>query len=152
MPMIVVGADSPTGAGIVAAATGRGGEVRAFVSDEATAAELRSRSVKVALGDVSDVSHVGGAARGCFSAVLVAEAAFDGRTLSFAATPEQAIVGWVSAAVEAGVTRVVLVDGPHVPEAVEAIAGARESAVVGGRAPLEEIVAEVLALDDAERL
>lgn len=152
MPMIVVGADSPTGAGIVAAAAERCGEVRAFVSDEAAAADLRSRSVKVALGDVSDLSHVEGAARGCFCAVLVAEAAFDGRLMSFASNPEQAIVGWVSAALEAGVTRVVLVHAPPVTDAVEAITGARESAVVDGRAPLDEIVAEVLALDDAERL
>jgi putative NADH-flavin reductase len=150
MPMIVVGADSPAGSGIVTAATARGGEVRAFVSDEAVAADFRGRSVKVALGDVSDTSHVGGAALGCFSAVLVAEAAFDGRVMSFAEGPEEAILGWVDAAIGAGVTRVVLVDGPHVPAAVRAIARAPESAVVAGtQMPMSEVVDAVLALDDA---
>jgi uncharacterized protein YbjT (DUF2867 family) len=83
MPMIVVGADTDVGMAIVTAAGARGGEIRAFVSDEAIAAELRGRAVKVALGDLSDASHVGAAAIGCFSAVLIAGAVGDGRSLAF---------------------------------------------------------------------
>ena len=62
MPVIVIGADTPTGHAVVDALLPRRGEVRAFVSDPTEAAALKERGVKVAVGDVSDGSHIGGAA------------------------------------------------------------------------------------------
>ena len=154
MPLIVVGADTAVGQAVVAKALRRGGEVRAFVTDPEVAAALRDRGVKVAVGDVSDDSHVGGAAAGCFSAVLVPVAAFDGRPLAFVDDPPAAVAGWVEAVVTSGVTRVLLIDEPHLPAVAEAISSrAPQSAVVPveDRSP-EEIAAQVAELDDAGRL
>ena len=63
----------------------------------------------MALGDVSDPSHVGAACLRCFSAVLVTEAAHDGRERSFASGPEAVLAGWVDAVREAAVNRVIWV-------------------------------------------
>jgi hypothetical protein len=152
MPTIVVGADTEIGSAIVAAAAGRG-ETRAFVSEESTAERLRGAQVKVALGDLSDDSHVGGAALGCFCAVLVDHAAHDGRTFAFASSPDAVVSSWIAAVVESGVTRVVLVtDDPHGP-AAEGLTAAVESAIVDttGRS-VDEIASRVLALDDMREL
>ena len=84
MPVIVIGADTPLGPasrGTVADATA---EVRAFVTDPEHGMSPLPEGIKVAVGDVSDGSHVGGAAYGCFSAVLLTEAATDDRERSFA--------------------------------------------------------------------
>jgi putative NADH-flavin reductase len=153
MPMIVVGADTDVGMAIVAAATGRGGEIRAFVSDEATAAELRGRAVKVALGDLSDASHVGGAAIGCFSAVLVAAATGDGRTMAFGSEPDEVVRSWVEAVADSGATRAILVGPPDLAAAHAALGALPESGAIdpSGR-PAGEIAREVLELDDARRL
>jgi uncharacterized protein YbjT (DUF2867 family) len=150
MPMLVVGADTSVGDAIVERALTRDGQVRAFVSDDAAGARLRARSVKVALGDVSDSSHVGSAALGCFSVALVAEAALDGRDMAFASDPDAVIASWIRAVVESEVTRVVLVaPGPH-PTTQADLAAAPESAVVDttGLEP-EEVAERVLAIDDA---
>ena len=84
MPVIVVGADTPVGLSIVSALIEPDREVRAFVTDPDVSASLKAQGVKVALGDVSDPSHVGGACLNCFSAVLVTEAARDDRERAFA--------------------------------------------------------------------
>ncbi len=60
MPVIVVGADTPQGRAVVEGLVEPGREVRAFVSDPIVGAELRDMGVKVALGDVSDDSHIQG--------------------------------------------------------------------------------------------
>jgi uncharacterized protein YbjT (DUF2867 family) len=86
MPVIVVGADTSQGRAVVEGLLEPGREVRAFVSDPDAGAELRELGVKVALGDVSDDSHVQGACTNCFTAVLVTEAARDGRERSFASS------------------------------------------------------------------
>jgi uncharacterized protein YbjT (DUF2867 family) len=153
MPMIVVGADTEVGRAVVAAAVERGGETRVFVSDEGAAAELRGRAVKVALGDVSDASHVGGATIGCFSAVLVAAAAGDGRALAFGSDPHEVVRSWVAAAAGSLVRRVVLVGPSHLVDAIGALEAVPESAVVDptGR-PADEIAREVLELDEARNL
>jgi len=65
--------------------------------------------VKVALGDVSDFSHVEAAALNCFCAVLVAEAAMDGRERSFAATGQEVWEGWATAIRNAGLQRTIWV-------------------------------------------
>lgn len=113
--MIVVGADTLAGESILAELGQTEREVRVFVTDESKAQELRSLGYKVATGDVSDDSHVEGAALRCFSAVLVAEAAHDDRERSFASTPEQVMSGWARAVTSAGVRRVIWITDREPP-------------------------------------
>ncbi len=145
MPVIVVGADTSQGRAVVAGLAEPGREVRAFVSDPAVGAELRELGVKVALGDVSDDSHIQGACTNCFTAVLITEAARDGRERSFAANEEQVLKGWAAAAAASGVTRVIWVhEGEPPPVRV------REVRTVSPDHP--DLVGEVAALDDARVL
>lgn len=109
MPVIVVGADASRGAEIIDALAAGGGEVRAFVSDAAEAARCQDRGIKMAVGDVSDASHVGGAAMGAFTAVFVAAAATDTRERAFASSPAAVFSAWEEAATDAGVQRVIWV-------------------------------------------
>jgi uncharacterized protein YbjT (DUF2867 family) len=119
-------------------------EIRAFVSDVSAAEDLRRLGVKVALGDVSDPSHIGGACTRCFSAVLVTEAASDDRERSFAKTPEAVLAGWVDAVREAQVTRVIWVgDGARPVPGVECATVTRSES---------DIASKVAALDDAAEL
>lgn len=110
MPVMVVGADTRIGAQIVDALIAPGREVRAFVSDVESAARLKAAGVKVAVGDVSDPSHVGAACTNCFSAVLITEAASDGRERAFASGRSEVLRGWADAVADADVTRVIWVD------------------------------------------
>lgn len=144
MPVIVIGADTPTGRAIVSALLEPEREVRAFVSDLTAAEELKREGVKVALGDVSDTSHIEGACLRCFSAVLVTEAAADGRERSFAPSAEVVVQGWIDAVHTADVTRVIWVG-----EGARPIPGV-ETAVVDRADP--DIPARVVALDDARTL
>jgi len=148
MPVIVVGADTPLGAVIVEALTSRNGEIRAFVSDPGTGRRLREAGIKVAVGDVSDGSHVAGAALNCFSAVLLAGAASDGRERSFADDPDQVLEVWVDAIAEAGVQRAIWVG--RMPNRSNETP---ETALVevGDRSPAD-IAAEITDLDDRPRL
>jgi nucleoside-diphosphate-sugar epimerase len=142
MPVIVIGADTVPGEAIIEALAIPGREVRAFVSDPEAAASLKERGVKVALGDVSDDSHIEGAALHCFSAVLVAEAASDDRERSFAAAELDVLEGWSRAVGAAAVRRVIWVyDGD--PPPVKAPEVARVSPRV------EDLGARVSSLDDA---
>lgn len=109
MPVIVVGADTPHGPAIVEALLAREGQVRAFVTDDDVADRLRALGVHVAIGDVSDASHVEGAAIQCFSAVLVTTAAVDGRERAFAAEDLDALRGWADAIRSSEVTRAIWV-------------------------------------------
>ena len=84
MPVIVIGADTTLGAEITNGLVPRDGEVRAFVTDPEAARALRDLGIKVAVGDVSDGSHVGGAALNCFCAILIADATSDDRERAFA--------------------------------------------------------------------
>ena len=144
MPVIVVGGDTAVGRDIIDALLEPDREVRAFVTDIAAAEELRAAGVKVALGDVSDPSHIEGACTRCFSAVLVTEAALDGRERSFARTPEAVLRGWVDAVRNAHVTRVIWVGEGAVP-----VEGA-ETATVDLSEP--DIPRRVAELDDARSL
>lgn len=147
MPVIVVGADTPNGREIVAALVQPWREVRAFVSDPATAEELRGQGVKVALGDVSDGSHVGAACTNCHTVVLIVEAASDGRERSFAPTADAVLDGWAEAVGDAGVARVIWVgDTDRAVRSVRSV----ESATVTPDDP--DLVATVVALDDAATL
>ncbi len=145
MPVIVVGADTPDGRRIIDALAGPSREVRAFVSDENVAAELRAQGVKVALGDVSDDSHVEGAATNCFSAVLIAEAASDDRERAFATSPEQVLSGWARAAAASSVTRVIWVDKGKPPATKTP-----ETATVDPNDP--DLAAKIVELDDAQEV
>lgn len=145
MPVIVVGADTAAGSAILTGLHGPGQEVRAFVSNEGVGAQLKNRGFKVALGDVSDESHVETASAGCFSAVLITEAAADRRDRSFAATYDEVLDGWVRAVVNAGVTRVIWVSHDEHPQTP-----AKEVAEVDPDDP--DLVKKVVALDDAQKI
>src|SRR5688572_8869873 len=144
MPMIVVGADTPTGR-LILDGLSRQGEVRVFVTDIDSAQSLRESGVKVALGDVSDDSHVEMASFGCFSAVLIMEAATDDRVRSFARDPAAVFEGWARAVSTAHVQRVIWVGDRTPPET-----GAPEVAVVDSAS--RDVAAQVAALDDAQRI
>jgi uncharacterized protein YbjT (DUF2867 family) len=145
MPVIVVGADTPKGRAVIEGLMEPGREVRAFVSDPDAGAELRELGVKVALGDVSDDSHVQGACTNCFTAVLITEAALDGRERFFATNETQVLEGWASATAASGVTRVIWVHHGE-PPPVEV----REVRTVSPDHP--DLVTQVSALDDARVL
>lgn len=140
MPVIVVGADTPVGAAIIDALVEPDREVRAFVTAPERAGELRRKGVKVATGDVSDVSHVEAASLNCFSAVLIADAAGDERDRSFAATPEAVLEGWAVAVRR--VSRVIWV-GIDAPPAT----GVDEVAVVSGGPSPDGTARRVAELD-----
>ncbi len=146
MPVIVIGADTPLGTAIVEALLARRGEVRLFVSDPGT----RPARTKTAVGDLSDASHVAAAALGAFCAVLIEEAACDGRELAFAAGPESVLLSWANAVAEAGVQRAIWVGETGTPPAARP---APEVATVrtAGRSR-EVIAAEVADLNDAAEL
>lgn len=152
MPVIVVGADTGPGAAAVAALSRRDGEIRAFVSDPAQARELKARGIKVAVGDVSDGSHVGGAALNTFSAVLIEAAATDERERSFAATPDEVYTAWAEGIRDAGTKRVIWVGrGSVIPVALTT--AAPETVVVNSELfSDDELGAEVARLDEAASL
>jgi putative NADH-flavin reductase len=150
--MLIVGADTPPGRALAEAVVGRG-EIRVFVSNEAAAETLRSSNFKVALGDVSDASHVGSAAIGAFCAVLLAEAALDDRTRSFASDSSTVIGSWVNAVAEAGVRRVILVAGPDHEKLLALSGPGVETAFVDANGIDAATLADrVVALDEAHTL
>lgn len=145
MPLIVVGADTRAGTRILDKIGTPEHEVRVFVSDETRGVELKGRGFKVAIGDVSDDSHVGAAALRCFSAVLIAEAAHDSRERSFAEAPDDIMRGWAEAVANAGVSRVIWVTPGEPPETeVEEVASVEPDD--------PEMAETVVALDDAATL
>ncbi|MGD2100882.1 MAG: NAD-binding protein [Acidimicrobiia bacterium] len=145
MPLIVVGADTRAGRAILEPHDPRRREVRVFVTDESVGNELRSRGFKVAVGDVSDESHVEAASTRCFSAVLIAQAATDSRERSFAVGSDQVLNGWASAVANSKVKRVIWVTGDEPPETDVA-----EVAVVSPDSP--DLAKEVTDLDDIASL
>jgi putative NADH-flavin reductase len=123
MPVIVIGADTEAGLAIIDELAQPGREVRAFVSDPQIVSNLKGRGVKVALGDVSDDSHIENAALHCFTAVLVTEAARDDRERSFAATESDVLEAWGRAVANVGIHRVIWVyDGNPPPVDVPEVA------------------------------
>jgi putative NADH-flavin reductase len=144
MPVIIIGADAASGREITDALVGRTGEVRAFVTDRDAARDLKERGVKVAVGDVSDGSHVGAAAAGCFSAVLITAAADDGRERSFAVTPAEVHATWAEALEDAAVSRIIWIGAAEPPRSIATITP-DFTAVDPAR---QDLAAEVLSLDD----
>jgi putative NADH-flavin reductase len=154
MPAIVIGADHPLGRAIVDALATRNGELRAFVTDARVGEEFKSRGLKVATGDVSDASHVGGAALNAFTAVLVMAAAGDGREISFAPDPAGVFRAWADGVRDARVARVIWVEsaGHRLPDDLRTGTAPETAFVVGTGRPDEDIAQEVAVLDDAARL
>lgn len=146
MPVIVVGADTDTGRKIVERFLDPEREVRAFVTDSAAADRLRNEGAKVALGDVSDDSHLAGACLNCFSVVLVGDAAWDGRECHFAPTPEKVMEAWANAVRSASVQRVIWV----IPDAEPPPTLVDEVAVVDPATP--DVAEVVFELDRVARL
>lgn len=145
MPLIVVGADTREGQEILDRLDAPEREIRAFVTDESAGPALRERGIKVATGDVSDESHVEAAALRCFSAVLITEAARDGRQRAFASSPRDVLEGWARAMKSSDVTRVIWVTDGEYPET-----GAQEVTAVD---PTDPGFAEtVIALDEAHSI
>ena len=145
MPVIVVGADTEAGRVVLEALLEPGREVRAFVSDAKVAVELRALGAKVALGDVSDDTHIEGAATNCFSAVLITQAASDGRERAFATSPEKVLEGWARAVAAVAVTRVIWVGTGELPDTKTP-----ETATVDPNDP--NLAARVAELDNAREI
>jgi uncharacterized protein YbjT (DUF2867 family) len=146
MPVIVIGADSPLGESIAGRLAAPDREVRAFVSSPAAGARLRQSGIKVAIGDLSDEGHIGVACTHCFGAVMIEEALRDGRELAFA-SPEQAASGWVAAAAEARIIRVIWV-GANPP----ALSSPQSAVVSVESRSAKEVADEVAYLDDVAQL
>lgn len=148
MPVIVIGADTEYGLAVATALTERDGEVRAFVTDPESAQTLRRLGIKVAIGDVSDASHIEGASHQAFSAVLVADAGLDDRERSFSASYEALISAWAVGLHDAGISRIIWV-GPdaHPPPAMVAT-GAETVAIDVRERSIAEVAAEAVRLDD----
>lgn len=116
MPVIVIGADTPEGSAIVSALNPASGEIRVFVTDPDTGQGFRN-TAKVAVGDLSDGSHVGGAALGAFCAIAVMAAATDDRERHFAEDVRGVLAQWADGLADAGVGRIIVVGKPQdVPE------------------------------------
>ena len=151
MPVTIIGADTKVGGAVVEALLPRQGEVRVFVTDPDAAADIRSRGAKVALGDVSDGSHIGAAALSAFDAVLIAEAATDGRERSFAADETAVFAEWAAALSEAGVQRAIWVSDDGIPDPIATAVSEAASVNTAGRDP-SAIATEVAELDEAPTL
>lgn len=145
MPVIVVGADTERGAAIIDRLYDPEREIRVFVTDEPRGLELKDRGFKVAIGDVSDESHVEAAALRCFSAVLIAEAASDARERSFADSEQAVLEGWARAVSNSKVSRVIWVLSGEPPET-----GANEVATVDPDHP--DLAVTVFELDEVSSL
>ena len=146
MPVMVVGADHPLGEVIARKLAAPDREVRAFISSADLHGPLRALGIKVAIGDLSDQSHIEAAATSCFTVVFIEPALGDGRELAFAAA-EAATTGWAKAATDAGVKRVIWVGAGAPP-----VKGLEMAAVtVDNRTP-DEIADEVAFLDDLAQL
>ena len=144
MPVMVVGADTPVGEAIIREVIDPDREFRALVSDPSVGVRLKEAGVKVAMGDVSDASHVSAACLRCHTVVLVCDAASDGREISFAADAGELLGQWAQAVSEAGAKRVIWVANHPVPEAQ-----IPEQATVDSDLSPEQIATRVADLDDA---
>lgn len=145
MPVIVVGADTASGKAILDRLDSSDRELRAFVTDVDAGLQLKARGFKVAIGDVSDDSHVEAASYGAFTAVLVAEAAHDDRERSFAIDSAAVLDGWATAVDAAGVKRVIWVTDGVVTPSTDA-----ESVVISATEP--DVASKVTALDEAQTI
>ena len=152
MPVIVIGADTEIGRAVVGALSGDASELRAFVTNVDDAVSLKASGVKVAVGDVSDDGHVSGAAYRTFCAILLSEAAIDGRERSFASDSQAVVSAWGRALDQAGTTRAIWIgpeelDPTPVRDAVEQFVAVDPT----GRS-LAATVSDVIDLESATHL
>jgi nucleoside-diphosphate-sugar epimerase len=146
MPVLVIGADHPVGLEIVRQLAAPDREVRAFITSPDIGPDLRRLGVKVAVGDLSDESHITAAASRCFSLIMIEAALTDGRELAFADS-EKTKLAWSRAAAQAGVTRAIWVgDRPPTIATTESVVVG-----VGGKAA-QEVAAEAVRLDEVAEL
>ena len=145
MPVMIVGADTPTGDRIAQRLFDPEREVRVFVTDLDSAKAWRQRGAKAAQGDVSDDTHVGAACLNCFSVILISEAAIDQRERSFASTPTEVLESWARAVESAGVERVIWVSAESPPP----IEGP-QVVTVDPSAP--ELAERIFELDEADQI
>jgi len=153
MPVIVVGADTPLGAAVIPELQPMTGELRLFVSDPDVAEELRPIA-KVAVGDVSDGSHVGGAAIGAFCAVLIAACASDARERSFATSPAGVFAQWADWLRDLGLARIIFVGNLEeiASAALLETAAAEYATVATDDTALGRIAAEVARLESSRHV
>ena len=153
MPVVVIGADTPVGAAIVAALRPASGEIRVFVTDPDTGDAYRN-ATKVAVGDLSDGSHVGGAAMGAFCAIAIIAAASDTRERHFAGDPPAVLAQWADGLSDPGVSRVIAVgraaDSPE-PNPLERITHQYRFVDTADR-DVADVAAEIAALEAAASL
>lgn len=150
MPVIVVGADAAFGREIASALVGDGADVRAFVSDPDAAEDLKAEGVKVALGDLSDHSHLGAAATNTFCAVLLGDALGDGRELAFGRSTSEIVERWAEALAGAAIQRVIWVGPGPVPEPLGRSSHDVSHVATSGADPAG-VAAAVLAHESAPR-
>jgi uncharacterized protein YbjT (DUF2867 family) len=148
MPVIVIGADTEHGRIAITALSQRPGEVRAFLTDPEAAPPLRRLGVKVAIGDVSDASHIEGAAHQAFSAVIIAEAGRDGRERAFAESYDGLVSSWAAALRAAGVQRIIWIGPDDAPPPAITSAVPESAAIEVGTLEPAALAAEVVRLDD----
>ena len=150
MPVIIVGADTPVGDAIVDALLPNAVEVRTFITDENRTDEFKRRGTKVATGDVSDASHIEGAATRCFCAILIVVAATDGRERSFATDAAEVTKGWAEAIRASGVQRAIWVGPADLLEGLPPSVDEVTTVEVGN--DLTAVAAEVASLEEAAQL
>lgn len=151
MPVIVIGVDTDIGHALVPAMQPGVAELRIFASDPEAVAAYRSFA-KVAVGDISDGSHVGAAATGAFCAVVIAAAAHDQREHYFATDPDELFAQWAEGLADAAVSRIIVVGDPGEVPQPDPLAKATDDYrfVDSSRRPMDDVVALVIDLD-AER-
>ncbi len=144
---MIVGADTPIGRRLVEAFADPEREVRAFVSDPEQALELKAMGVKVATGDLSDTSHLAAACTRVFTAILVADAARDGREYAFATGFEAIVGGWAKAVAEPPVSRVIWFgfDDPPATDVAEVT-------IVSPSLSPDRQIERAVSLDDADQI
>lgn len=145
MPVIVIGADTEPGEAVLQGLAEPNREIRVFVSDEQAGVRMKSNGFKVAIGDVSDESHIEAAATRCFTAILIGAAATDDRERAFLDEPPEIMKAWARASLASGVTRVIWITN-HDPPQTET----REVATVRPDDP--DLVKRVVELDDAQAI
>lgn len=153
MPVLVVGADTELGHAIVPALQPASGEIRLFASDPEAVAGYRDFA-KVAVGDVSDGTHVGGAAIGAFCAIVITAAARDERERHFVHSTDELFQQWADGLADAGISRVIVVGNrDDLPDRVHLDAIDAEYWLIDTTGlTMAEVIAAVVTAESAARL
>lgn len=148
MPVLVVGLDTRVGRALSTALLSREGEFRAFITEVAHVDALKANGIKVAVGDVSDGSHIGGAALNCFSIVFLTEAAIDDRERAFATDSSEVFAQWQEAIDFSKPRRVIWVEMPETAGSSSQMR-ARDLVVVTATEDTQATASEVVDRDEA---